>query len=132
MKASLERESTLSHKQQPTLNNSIQQHYKIMNNVQAGQQFNALQKATATYNNDAKMADHMRRRETDLMNRAAEQIRLDEEEFRIVHGVVGEEERKRKNLEAEIKRYREGIEADKKESIAVVSETTGKEVSVVL
>ena len=102
-----------------------------MNNVQAGQQFNALQKATATYINDAKMADHLRRRETDLMNRAAEQIRLDDEEFRIVHGVVGEEERKRKNLEAEIKRYMDGIEADKKESIAVVSETTGKEVSVV-
>lgn len=131
MKASLERKHSLS---QTTTANS-QQHYSttaIMNNVQAGQQFNALQKATATYNNDAKMADHMRRRETDLMNRAAEQIRLDEEEFRIVHGVVGEEERKRKNLEAEIKRYREGIEADKKESIAVVSEITGKEVSVVL
>ena len=40
-----------------------------MNN-QTSQQFNALQKATATYQNDAKMADHMRRREVDLMNRS--------------------------------------------------------------
>lgn len=125
MKESLERKHLTNNNHTTTQYNQT-----TMNNVQAGQQFNALQKATATYINDAKMADHMRRRETDLMNRAAEQIRLDEEEFRIVHGVVGEEERKRKNLEAEIKRYRDGIEADKKESIAVVSETTGKEVSV--
>ena len=99
-----------------------------MNN-QTSQQFNALQKATAQYQNDAKMADHMRRREVDLMNRASEQNKRDEEQCRIVHGNLGEEIRKAKTLEAERKRYKDGIENDRRENVTVTSELKGKEVS---
>ena len=102
-----------------------------MNN-QTSQQFNALQKATAQYQNDAKMADHMRRREVDLMNRASEQNKRDEEQCRIVHGNLGEEIRKAKTLEAERKRYKAGIENDRRENVTVTSELKGKEVSRVV
>ena len=102
-----------------------------MNN-QTSQQFNALQKATTQYQNDAKMADHMRRREVDLMNRASEQNKRDEEQCRIVHGNLGEEIRKAKTLEAERKRYKDGIENDRQENVTVTSELKGKEVRVEL
>jgi hypothetical protein len=83
-----------------------------MNTAQA-QQFATLQKGTATYKNDTKMADHMRRKEADLMSRAIEKNRRDEEELRAVHGEVGEESRKQKNLEMERKRLKEVMECDK-------------------
>lgn len=83
-----------------------------MNTAQA-QQFATLQKGTATYKNDTKMADHMRRREADLMSRAMEKNRRDEEDLRVVHGEVGEESRKQKNLDMERKRLREVMECDK-------------------
>ena len=100
-----------------------------MNN-QTSQQFNALQKATAQYQNDAKMADHMRRREVDLMNRASEQNKRDEEQCRIVHGNLGEEIRKAKTLATERKRYKDGIENDRQENVTVTSELKGKEVRI--
>jgi hypothetical protein len=83
-----------------------------MNTAQA-QQFATLQKGTATYKNDTKMADHMRRKEADLMSRAIEKNRRDEEELRAVHGEVGEESRKQKNLDMERKRLKEVMECDK-------------------
>ena len=100
-----------------------------MNNVQASQQFNALQKAIAAYHADAKMADHMRRREVDQMNRAAEQHRREEEELRIIHGSIGEETRKYENLKIEGKRYKDATENDRQESVTITSEIKGKEVS---
>ena len=99
-----------------------------MNNAQA-QQFNALQKATATYANDAKMADHMRRREVDLMNRATEQQRQLEEELRIAHGQLGEETRVQKALDTEGKRFKHDIEADRQAIVKITSELKGIEVS---
>ena len=101
-----------------------------MNNAQA-QQFAALQKAVETYKNDARMADHMRRREVDMMNRAAEQNRREEEELRIAHGEIGEEVRKQKNLEEERKRCKEAIEADRQAIVQITSELQGIEVLVV-
>ena len=103
---------------------------KHMNNAQA-QQFAALQKAVETYKNDARMADHMRRREVDMMNRAAEQNRREEEELRIAHGEIGEEVRKQKNLEEERKRCKEAIEADRQAIVQITSELQGIEVLVV-
>ncbi|KAL3783946.1 hypothetical protein ACHAW5_010460 [Stephanodiscus triporus] len=97
-----------------------------MNTVQA-QQFAALQKATASYNNDAKMADHMRRREADVMSRAAEQNRRDEEELRIAHGELGEETRKQKDHEIEKKRYKHAVETDRQSIVKITSELKGIE-----
>lgn len=97
-----------------------------MNGVQA-QQFAALQKATATYQNDAKMADHMRRREVDLMNRATEQQRRLEEELRAAHGELGEEARNQKNLDIEGKRFKQAIEADRQSIVKITSELKGIE-----
>jgi len=74
----------------------------------------------------------MRRREVDLMNRASEQNKRDEEQCRIVHGNLGEEIRKAKTLEAERKRYKDGIENDRRENVTVTSELKGKEVRVVV
>ena len=99
-----------------------------MNNVQA-QQFAALQKATAAYQNDSKTADHMRRREGELMVRATEQQRQLEEQLRVAHGEVGEETRKQKNLEVERKRYKQAIEADRQAIVKITSELKGIEVS---
>jgi len=98
-----------------------------MNTVQA-QQFAALQKATASYNNDANMADHMRRREADVMSRAAEQNRRDEEELRIAHGELGEETRKQKDHEIEKKRYKHAVETDRQSIVKITSELKGIEV----
>lgn len=99
-----------------------------MNNSQA-QQFAALQKATATYNNDAKMADHLRRREVDMMTRAMEQNRRDEEELRIAHGELGEEARKQKNIIAEKNRCKQATETDRQFIFTITSELKGIEVS---
>jgi hypothetical protein len=98
-----------------------------MNNSQA-QQFAALQKATATYNNDAKMADHLRRREVDMMTRAAEQNRQYEEELRIAHGELGEEARKQKNLIMERNRCKQATETDRQFIFTITSELKGIEV----
>jgi len=97
-----------------------------MNGVQA-QQFAALQKATATYQNDAKMADHLRRREVDLMNRVTEQQRRLEEELRAAHGEVGEAARNQKNIDVEGKRYKQAIEADQRSIVKITSELKGIE-----
>jgi len=97
-----------------------------MNNAQA-QQFAALQKATTTFGNDTKTADHMRRREADLMNREQEQRRRLEEELRIAHGALGEETRTEKNLEIERKRYGQATEADRRAIVEITSELKGAE-----
>jgi len=47
------------------------------------------------------------------MSRAMEKNRRDEEDLRVVHGEVGEESRKQKNLDMERKRLREVMECDK-------------------
>lgn len=99
-----------------------------MNNAQA-QQFVALQKATAAYNNETKTADHMRRREVDLMNREQERLRLLEEELRAAHGAFGEETRIQKNLEVERTRYRQATEVDRQAIVKITSEMQGTEVS---
>ena len=98
-----------------------------MNTAQA-QQFASLQKATANHNNDARMADHARRRESDMIVRASEQDRRDEEELRKAHGELGEETRKRKNLEVEMRRCRQASEADREAIIKITSELNGIEV----
>mmetsp|Transcript_26070 Transcript_26070/g.47289 ORF Transcript_26070/g.47289 Transcript_26070/m.47289 type:complete len:284 (+) Transcript_26070:99-950(+) len=97
-----------------------------MNNAQA-QQFAALQKATTTFSNETKTADHMRRREVDLMNREQEQQRRLEEELRVSHGALGEETRTEKNLEIERKRYRQATEADRHAIVKITSELKGTE-----
>ena len=102
-----------------------------MNSVQA-QQFAAIQKATTTYHNETKTADHMRRREVDMMNREQERQKRVEEELRIAHGSVGEETRKKKNLEVERKRLVQSTEADRQANIKITSELKGVEVSLAM
>ena len=98
----------------------------MMNNAQ---QFNELQASISSFNADAKMADHLRRREVDQMNRAAEQHRREEEELRIIHGSIGEETRRHENIKIEGKRYKDATENDRQESVTITSEIKGKEVS---
>jgi len=99
-----------------------------MNSNQA-HQFNLLQKATSTFQNETKTADHMRRRELDLVNREQEQQRRLEEELRMAHGAVGEETRTKKNLEVERNRYVQATESDRKANVKITSELKGIEVS---
>ena len=98
-----------------------------MNNTSA-QQFNALQKATATFANDAKAADSLRRREGDLLNRAQEENRRLEEEMRAAHGDVGEETRRKENLDVERRRFEGAAEADREANVKITSELKGIEV----
>ncbi len=98
-----------------------------MNNSQA-QQFAALQKVTTAYSNDAKMADHLRRHEVEMMTRAAEQNRRDEEDLRIAHGELGEEARKQKNLIIERNRWKQATETDRQLIFTITSELKGIEV----
>jgi hypothetical protein len=98
-----------------------------MNTAQA-QQFAALQKATASCNNDARVADQMRRREADATARASEQNRRDEEGLRAAHGELGEEARKRKDLDVERRRCGQAAEADREAIARITSELNGIEV----
>ena len=99
-----------------------------MNNMQA-QQFAALQKTTSVYRDETKTADHMRRREADLMNREGQQQNRLEEELRVAHGELGEGTRKRRNLEVERNRHSQSSEADRQANVTITSELKGVEVS---
>ena len=99
-----------------------------MNNMQA-QQFAALQKTTSVYRDETKTADHMRRREADLMNREVQQQNRLEEELRVAHGELGEETRKRRNLDVERNRHSQSSEADRQANVTITSELKGVEVS---
>ena len=102
-----------------------------MNTSQA-QQFASLQRATSAYHNDAKVADQMRIRETETMNRAIDRNRRDEEKLRIAHGELGEETRKAKNLSIERERIKNAMESDRQSIIRITSELKGIEASYVV
>ena len=98
-----------------------------MNTAQA-QQFAALQKATASHNGDARGANQARSHEAKGTARTHERYCQGKGELRIAHGKIGEETRRRENLNAERRRLGQAAEADRRAIVGITSELNGIEV----